>query len=312
VNRLHTLLFAILLSVACAVAATTAFATAAPERPRAGAGARETRASSPAVAHSSTRGHRHKGKSAACAPAARKHRRTHTVRHCGKGARNTIHGPTSPRSQAAVGASRRHDGTGHAGPTGPTGTAGKEGGHSRQPAAPVPVNGASTSATIAAVLDTPCQNTELTPTAENLQALDEATLCLVNQERARADELPLQPNAPLTHVAQQHSEAMVGEDYFSHTAPNGETQLERVIASGYIPNSQVGYTVGENIAWGTSYLATPSAIVAAWIASPEHLANILNGEYRDSGIGIDPAVAASLAEGQAGAMYTQDFGVIQD
>jgi uncharacterized protein YkwD len=105
---------------------------------------------------------------------------------------------------------------------------------------------------------------------------------------------------------------MVGEDYFSHTAPNGETQLERVIASGYIPNSQVGYTVGENIAWGTSYLATPSTIVAAWIASPEHLANILNGEYRDTGIGIVAAVAASLEEGQPGATYTQEFGVIQD
>jgi uncharacterized protein YkwD len=300
VNRLHALLFAILLSAACAIAATTSFATAAPER------AIQARSSSTAVAHVSTHRHRHKSKSAGCLAAARKHRRARTGRHCGKGTHTTAHGPQSPRSQAAAGASRRQDAARRAR------NAGKEGGHGQQPAAAIPVDGASRSATIAAVLDTPCQNTELTPTAANLQLLDEATLCLVNQERARAGELPLQESAQLTQVAQQHSEAMVAEDYFSHTAPNGETQLERVLASGYIPNSQVGYTVGENIAWGTSYLASPSAIVAAWIASPEHLANILDGEYRDSGIGIDPSVAASLAEGQAGATYTQDFGAIQD
>ncbi len=168
----------------------------------------------------------------------------------------------------------------------------------------------TSAATIASVLDTPCQNTELMPEAGNLELVEAATLCLVNQERARNDELPLQANVQLTQVAQAHSEAMVSEDYFAHITPDGETQLERVQKSKYIPNEQVGYTIGENIAWGTLYLATPSAIVAAWIASPEHLANILNGEYRDTGIGIDPAVPPSLANAQAGAIYTQEFGVI--
>jgi uncharacterized protein YkwD len=73
----------------------------------------------------------------------------------------------------------------------------------------------------------------------------------------------------------------------------------------------VGYTLGENIAWGTLSLATPSSIVAAWIASPEHLANILNGAYRDTAVGVAPAAPPSRAEGQRGAVYTQEFGVIQ-
>jgi uncharacterized protein YkwD len=166
-------------------------------------------------------------------------------------------------------------------------------------------------ATIENVLATACQNTELTPEPGNLPQIEGATLCLINQERARNDELPLQPNPQLTQVAQQHSEDMVAGDYFSHTTPSGETQLDRVLASSYIPNSQVGYTIGENIAWGTLYLATPSSIVAAWIASPEHLANILTSAYRDSGIGVYPAAPASLADGQPGAIYTQEFGVIQ-
>jgi len=179
-----------------------------------------------------------------------------------------------------------------------------------KPATVVTVSLPPPSATIARVLATPCQNTELTPEAGTLEAVREATLCLINQERARNNELPLQLNTQLTRVAQQHSEGMIGEDYFSHTTPSGETQLDRVLASGYIPNSQVGYTIGENIAWGTLYLATPSSIVAAWIASPEHLANILNSEYRETGMGIDPAAPAALSEGQPGAIYTQEFGAI--
>ena len=55
---------------------------------------------------------------------------------------------------------------------------------------------------------------------------------------------------------------------------------------------------------------TPRAIVAAWMASPGHRANILDARFRDTGIGVSPHPPASLADGQAGAIYTQDFGVI--
>ena len=103
---------------------------------------------------------------------------------------------------------------------------------------------------------------------------------------------------------------MVSEDYFAHVAPSGLTPVGRVEATGYLPNQQVGYALGENIAWGTLQSSTPSAIVAAWIASPEHLANILYGPYRDTAIGVVPAAPASLAQGQPGALYTQEFGVV--
>jgi uncharacterized protein YkwD len=163
---------------------------------------------------------------------------------------------------------------------------------------------------IAGVLASPCENTELTPEPDNIEAIDAATLCLVNQERARNGELPLEPNAQLAQAAQGHSEEMVSEDYFAHIAPSGLTPVQRVDATGYVPNSEVGYTLGENIAWGTLQLSTPSAIVAAWIASPEHLANILYSPYRDTAIGVAPAAPAALAEGQPGAVYSQEFGVI--
>jgi uncharacterized protein YkwD len=161
------------------------------------------------------------------------------------------------------------------------------------------------------ILATPCENTELTPTQENLAEVEAATLCLINQERARHNERPLRTNRRLEDAAQGHSEEMISNDYFAHVAPSGMTPVQRIEGTGYIPNGQVGYTIGENIAWGTLELGTPSSIVAAWIASPEHLANILYAPYRDTGIGVVPAVPASLAEGQPGAMYSQEFGVIE-
>ena len=160
------------------------------------------------------------------------------------------------------------------------------------------------------MLSTPCENTELTPEPGDLQQISAATLCLINQERARNGELPLQANGLLEQAAWGHSEEMVGEDYFAHVAPNGLTPVGRVEATGYVPNQQVGYTLGENIAWGTLQLSTPSAIVAAWIASPEHLANILFSPYRDTAIGVAPEAPASLAGGEPGAVYSQEFGVI--
>ena len=171
--------------------------------------------------------------------------------------------------------------------------------------------GPSNAATIAKVLGTTCENTELMPEEDNLEAVEQATLCLVNQERARDGEPPLQVNADLSQAAEGHSKEMVADNYFAHISPSGETPFQRIEASGYIPNDQVGYTLGENIAWGTLYLATPKAIVAAWIASPEHLANILNAAYTETGMGVAPQAPPSLAEGQPGAVYSQEFGVIE-
>jgi uncharacterized protein YkwD len=155
-----------------------------------------------------------------------------------------------------------------------------------------------------------CPGASLTPNEENIETIRTATLCLVNRERAENGESALQPNAQLQKAAQGHTESMVDQDYFEHVSPSGDTPLGRMIAAGYIYSSQVGYEVGENIGWGTLWLATPDAIVAAWMASPGHRANILDIHFHDTAIGVSPHAPASLAHGQAGAIYTQDFGVI--
>lgn len=155
-----------------------------------------------------------------------------------------------------------------------------------------------------------CPNSQMRPSASDLAQIRLATLCLVNRERLSHGEGVLKPNVKLQVAAQGHSEDMSTGDYFEHDGRHGDTPLSRMRAAGYIFSSHIGYAVGENIAWATLWLATPKAIVASWMASPGHRANILDATFRESGIGVSPHPLASLAHGQAGAMYTQDFGRI--
>jgi uncharacterized protein YkwD len=164
-------------------------------------------------------------------------------------------------------------------------------------AAPVPQNGV-------------CANTQLRPSRQELPLIRTATLCLVNRERLSHGMAALAPNVRLQDAAQGHSADMAAGDYFEHDGRHGDTPLSRMRASGYIFSSRIGYAVGENIAWATLGLSTPNAIVASWMASPGHRANILDATFRETGIGVSPHPLASLAHGQSGAIYTQDFGRI--
>lgn len=160
------------------------------------------------------------------------------------------------------------------------------------------------------MLATPCQNSQMIPEPGNLALVRAAVLCLINTERARNGEGPLTTSPQLEQAAASHGQEMISRDYFAHVSPSGLTPVERIRTTGYIPDPEVGYVIGENLAWGTLSLASPQAIVSAWLASPEHLANILEAKYSDTGIDVEPEVPASLAQGSTGALYTQEFGVI--
>jgi uncharacterized protein YkwD len=167
-----------------------------------------------------------------------------------------------------------------------------------------------TAAVIAGVLATPCADTELIPTADNVPLLRASVLCLINRIRAEHGLDPLAVNQQLESAAEGHCAELISADYFAHVAPDGETPVDRIRRTGYIPGPSVGYVIGENLAWGTYSLSTPQSIVAAWVASPGHLANILESQYKETGIGIVPSVPVSLGGGSPGASYAQEFGVI--
>jgi uncharacterized protein YkwD len=155
-----------------------------------------------------------------------------------------------------------------------------------------------------------CPGATLEPSPTNLELVRAATLCLVNRERTSRGESALKSNSDLQLSAQGHSQSMASGDYFEHVGKGGDTPLARMRSTGYIFSSRVGFDVGENIGWGTLWLASPRSMVASWMASPGHRANILDAHFRDTGVGISPHPLSSLARGQPGAIYTQDFGVI--
>jgi uncharacterized protein YkwD len=173
-----------------------------------------------------------------------------------------------------------------------------------------PSASAQRAAAIARALATPCENTQLTPEPANLETARAAVLCLINRQRALGGEAPLNADPRLQAAAQSHADEMIADDYFAHVSPSGVTPVERIRATGYIPGPEFGYVIGENLAWGTLTLSTPQAIVEAWMNSPDHRANILEGRYVDTGIGIAPSVPASLSGGSPGGTYAQEFGTI--
>jgi uncharacterized protein YkwD len=155
----------------------------------------------------------------------------------------------------------------------------------------------------------PCTDTNLLPTRANASRVEAATLCLVNVERQHHGQRALRANADLARSAGAHSQDMVSENYFDHVSPAGETPLARIKASTYLP-ARSAYLIGENIALGTMQLSTPTAIVASWMTSPDHRANILNSDFRDTGVGVVAQAPSKYSSGQRGATYTQQFGVI--
>ena len=152
-----------------------------------------------------------------------------------------------------------------------------------------------------------CANTDVVPDAGNVAEVRDAVLCLHNRERTERGLPPLKEHAKLREAAEGHSDDMVAGRYFSHDAPDGDDMVDRVLRTGYARGA-AGWSLGENIAYGTGELATAAQIHRAWMRSPGHRANILRRQFREIGIGI--ALGAPVdARGQAGATYTADFGL---
>jgi uncharacterized protein YkwD len=152
-----------------------------------------------------------------------------------------------------------------------------------------------------------CANADVMPSASNEAAVRAAILCLHNRIRAGRGLPALRENARLRRAAVGHSNDMVSRGFFDHTAPGGSTMVDRIMASRYV-TPDVGWSLGENLAWGTGNLATPREIMKAWMDSPGHRANIVKRSYREVGIGV---VTGTPSDGADGATYTADFGVIR-
>ncbi|MFD9095995.1 CAP domain-containing protein [Streptomyces collinus] len=128
-------------------------------------------------------------------------------------------------------------------------------------------------------------------TVSRENAAEAEVLKLVNEERAKVGCSALAANSSLSGLAGTFSGDMAAREFFGHTDPDGASPWDRAAKAGI---TDLG---GENIARGQ---ADAAAVMAAWMNSPGHRANILNCDFKTLGVGVH--------FGSGGPWWTQDFG----
>lgn len=120
---------------------------------------------------------------------------------------------------------------------------------------------------------TPAPTTPSTGVSQDEQTL----LNLINKERANAGIGALAFDMELMKVARLKAKDMVDNNYFSHQSPTYGSPFDMMKQFG------VSFkTAGENLAGNQ----TLEGAVKAWMDSPGHKQNILNGNFNYTGIGI--------------------------
>jgi len=101
-----------------------------------------------------------------------------------------------------------------------------------------------------------------------------------NQMRKENGNLSLlSENHKLDVIAQKRLDDMFEKQYFEHISPSGASVSDVAKENGY------DYImIGENIALGN--FQNDKSLVQAWMDSPGHRANILNGRYMEIGLAI--------------------------
>lgn len=123
---------------------------------------------------------------------------------------------------------------------------------------------------------------------------------LTNAERAKEKLPPLKLQANLRTAARWLAQDFAENRYFDHTDRQGRSIDPRLPDFGY----KEYRALGENIAAGQN---TAEAVVAGWMRSPGHRANILNRSFREIGVGT-----AAQKKSRYRRYWVQDFGTRAD
>ncbi len=123
---------------------------------------------------------------------------------------------------------------------------------------------------------------------------------LTNEVRARYHLAPLHVHSALMHSAAWMAQDMAQHNYLRHTDCKGREIDPRLPELGYGDYREIG----ENIAGGQ---LTADEVVADWLRSPGHRANLLNPDFRE--IGVSHAVAPHTHYKH---YWVQDFGSRND
>ena len=121
-------------------------------------------------------------------------------------------------------------------------------------------------------------------------------LILTNKERQNSGVAPLYFNEKLSEAAVKKADDMFEYDYWAHNSPSGKTPWVFIKSSGY----KYVYA-GENLARGFS---NAEDVVKAWMASPDHKANMLSSNYQDVGF----AVKVGELNGEETVLIVEELG----
>ena len=154
-----------------------------------------------------------------------------------------------------------------------------------------------------------CAGADVDPNRGNLRTVRQATLCLLNVERTKRGLQSLRMRPRLQAGADRYSRAMARGNFFAHVTPYGQTMLQRIRATGYVPRHRA-WVLGENLGWGTYSMARPSGIVRAWMDSPPHRRNILDPQFREIGVGVTVGAPQAGVPDNGAATYTTHFGAL--
>ena len=143
--------------------------------------------------------------------------------------------------------------------------------------------------------------------AENQLALSHAVaeqtmLCFTNYARAQSGLVPLQLNATLTGAGDAKLAKNVSCGEFSHTPCS---QPFTTVFTDYLKGAS-GYSVGENILWGTGSYGTPRNAMNSWLHSTGHREDILTPGFRELGIGY--LTGQSFQGHDDVTLWSQEFG----
>ena len=143
---------------------------------------------------------------------------------------------------------------------------------------------------------------------KSLPTLNRQVLAAVNRFRVAHGLVALRESSALDRSARRHSLEMGKLGYFGHSSADGTIFWRRI--KHYYGAGNYGYwSVGENLLWSAPTVSAGGAM-KMWIASPEHLRNLLTPQWRQIGVSaVHLAAAPGVYGGHGVTIITTDFGV---
>ncbi|HJU36043.1 MAG TPA: CAP domain-containing protein [Gaiellaceae bacterium] len=143
---------------------------------------------------------------------------------------------------------------------------------------------------------------------KSLPALNRQVLAAVNGFRVAHGLVVLRESSALDRSARRHSLEMGRVGYFGHSSADG-TPFWRRIRRYYRVGRASYWSVGENLLWAAPGVSAARAM-KMWIASPEHLRNLMAAKWRQIGVSAVRVVRApGVFHDLRVTIITTDFGV---